>query len=298
MRLMVDTGSSDFWVHGTKAPNPKGGKGVEIVKGQTFNIDYQNKPGAFIRGPVVSTKVRIGNVSVSNMSVGVATTMGFSYPLDGFVGLGFKGLNSVRPTQQRTFMMAAQSQLQQPVFTLSLKSSAKGEISFGSIDKKQYKGDLMTSPVKDENYWLVDKVTLVSGKVKITQKMLFDSGGGPTTYAAEEFVDDYWAQVDGSQSVILPPLTGGTWLYPCAVRLPEIKVSIGYGKTPVTIPGSKLNAGEFGPQAKGGKQYLCLSNGLFIFLPAAFILYVALAFGRLCCFVSWRPLAVQTLSFM
>ncbi|KAL8775345.1 MAG: hypothetical protein Q9209_000352 [Squamulea sp. 1 TL-2023] len=147
--------------------------------------------------------------------------------------------------------MAAQSQLQQPVFTLSLKSSTKGEISFGSIDKKQYRGALMTSPVNDKNYWLVDKVTLVSGKVKITQKMLFDSGGGPTTYAAKDFVDDYWAQVDGSQPIVLPPLTGETWLYPCAVKLPDIKVSIGIGKTPVTIPGSKLNAGEFGPQAKG-----------------------------------------------
>lgn len=72
-------------------------------------------------------------------------------------------------------MMAAQSQLQQPAFTLNLKSSTKGNISFGYVDKKQYKGDLMTAPVDNETYpaWVVREVTLTSGKAKVTQPMLF-----------------------------------------------------------------------------------------------------------------------------
>lgn len=72
-------------------------------------------------------------------------------------------------------MMAAQSQLQKPVFTLKLKDSKGGKLSFGSIDREQYKGDLMTSPVNNETHsaWVVDEVTLASGKAKITQPMLF-----------------------------------------------------------------------------------------------------------------------------
>ncbi|KAL8995900.1 MAG: hypothetical protein Q9169_004474 [Polycauliona sp. 2 TL-2023] len=150
--------------------------------------------------------------------------------------------------------MAAQSQLQQPVFTLNLKSSSKGELTFGSIDKKQYKGDLMTAPVNNQTHagWIVDKVSLSSGKAKTTQKMVFDSGGGPNLYADQQFVDDYWTQVPGSVPVITSPgAVDKTWIYPCAGKLPAIEFSIGNGKTSVTIPGSKLNAGEYGPQAPG-----------------------------------------------
>ncbi|KAL8717925.1 MAG: hypothetical protein Q9225_004889 [Loekoesia sp. 1 TL-2023] len=148
--------------------------------------------------------------------------------------------------------MAAQSQLQQPVFALSLKSSTKGKLSFGYVDKKQYKGDLMTAPVDNETYpaWVVREVTLTSGKAKVTQPMLFDSGGGSFTYAATFFVDDYWDQVDGSLKI------GDQWIYPCMAKLPDVKISIGDGKTPVTIAGNKFKGKEYGPQAKG----TCVGN--------------------------------------
>ncbi|KAL8754074.1 MAG: hypothetical protein Q9184_005224, partial [Pyrenodesmia sp. 2 TL-2023] len=204
-------------------------------------------PEAYIRGPVVLTKVTIGEISVSNMPVGVGTEMGFGFPLDGFLGLGFKEVNSIRPTKQPTFMMAAQSQLQQPVFTMKLKDSTEGKLSFGSIDRKQYKGDLMTSPVNNQTFsaWVVDKVTLSSGKAKITQPMLFDSGAGPYLYAYSSFVDHYWPQVRGAQK------RGDLWIYPCVAKLPDVKISMGDGKNPVTISGSRLEGDEVGSQAKG-----------------------------------------------
>lgn len=196
------------WIHGPKAPNPNGSSGAELMQGQTFKIDYQTKPGAYIGGPVVSTEVSIGELSVRKMSVGFATEVGIGYPLDGFLGLGFKGINSgespmpcfavtswlfikpsnllqrsmgdsvntpVRPTQQPTYMMALQPQLQKPVFCLNLKQSSECILTFGSIDDTQYKGKLMTVAVDNKTFpgWIVDRVILTSGRISITQPMLF-----------------------------------------------------------------------------------------------------------------------------
>ena len=63
-------------------------------KSEQFNIMYNMAPGAQTSGPVVSTGVELGNLSISNYGVGVATKMAFNYPLDGIVGLGFKAQNT------------------------------------------------------------------------------------------------------------------------------------------------------------------------------------------------------------
>lgn len=51
-------------------------------------------PNARTLGPVVATNVTLGNLSVKNFGVGVATQVAFHYPLDGFLGLAFKGINT------------------------------------------------------------------------------------------------------------------------------------------------------------------------------------------------------------
>ncbi|KAL8993260.1 MAG: hypothetical protein Q9188_007376, partial [Gyalolechia gomerana] len=187
-------------------------------------------------------------------------------------------------------MIAAQPQLREPVFTLNLKSSKDGKLTFGSVDKKQYKGDLMTSPVDEKGYpaWVAGRITLTSGKVKITQPMLFGntsslpllllccydlySGAGPTTYAVPSFVDDYWKQVPGARKIAQP---GGLdqWIYPCVAKLPDVKVSIGETKSPVAIAGSKFKGAAVGPQAKGANptsfcKCTCGANSTIIPLDA------------------------------
>lgn len=66
------------------------------IEGQPswFNITYQTQANASTFGPVVATEVKLGSLSVPNFGVGVATQLAFNYPLDGFMGLGFKGLNT------------------------------------------------------------------------------------------------------------------------------------------------------------------------------------------------------------
>lgn len=87
------------WLQGPKAPNPKGlSHGAPIMQNQgqdlNFSIQYKMSPGAQTIGTVVATKVNLGNLIMKDFGVGVATRVAFNYPLDGFLGLAFKGLNS------------------------------------------------------------------------------------------------------------------------------------------------------------------------------------------------------------
>jgi len=164
---------------------------------QNFDITYAAKPDAPTIGPVVATEVGFGDVSVPNFGVGIATKEGFNYPLDGFMELGFQGLNTgewipqdswispkpwpmivdtVRPTQQPTFMEAVQQKLSQPIFTIGLKPNSHGTLNFGYIDKSLYQGDLITASVDNSrSAWIVDSLTLSAGKATVTQQMLFGS---------------------------------------------------------------------------------------------------------------------------
>ncbi|KAL9581364.1 MAG: hypothetical protein Q9212_003937 [Teloschistes hypoglaucus] len=173
--MLIDTGSSDFWLSGLKAPSAKGEPGAKLVLGETFNLTYGSSI-AEVSGVGVSTTVKLADLSVKDFTLGVATKNGYANKVtDGIMGLGFKGLNRMRPTQQPTLMMALQQQLQQPVFTLNLKSNASGEIEFGLVDHSKHKGNLVEAKINNisDPYWTVDAMTLSSGKAKYTQRMIF-----------------------------------------------------------------------------------------------------------------------------
>lgn len=91
------TGQS--WLHGPSAPSPEGdtpGAPIMRVNNQSasFNITYQTQSNASTSGPVVATQVQLGGLIVPDYGVGVATQLAFGYPLDGFMGLAFQGLNT------------------------------------------------------------------------------------------------------------------------------------------------------------------------------------------------------------
>ncbi|KAI4249422.1 MAG: hypothetical protein LQ352_005651 [Teloschistes flavicans] len=238
--MMIDTGSSDFWLHGPKAPPAKAGPGATPKLGETFDITYGDSD-VHTSGVGVSTTVKIGNVSVQDFTLGVATRDGYPNSIvDGIMGLGFKNLNRMRPTQQPTLMMAVQEQLQQPVFTLNFKPDSSGDIDFGLVDHSKHKGDLVEAKVNNisDPYWTVDAITLSAGKAKVTQRMLFDSGNGDTMYADESFVTNYWHQVVGNTNY-------HSWIFPCKSKLPDLAVSIGSSGS-ATIPGDMFRGKEVG----------------------------------------------------
>ncbi|KAL8690392.1 MAG: hypothetical protein Q9218_004154 [Villophora microphyllina] len=231
------------WLDGQKAPPANGGPGVKPVPGETFNITYGSSTN-YESGVAVKTTVKFGDLSVKDFTLGVVTKeTDKSSSEDGIMGLGFLGLNRMRPIQQPTLMMAVQEQLQQPVFTLEFKPDSTGNLEFGIVDHSKHKGTLVEAKVNNisEPYWQVDAITLSSGKAKVTQRMLFDSGSGDTMYADATFVADYWHQVAGNNYY-----GGYSWIFPCKSKLPDMQVSIGSSGS-ATIPGERFRGRELGP---------------------------------------------------
>ncbi|KAL9581314.1 MAG: hypothetical protein Q9212_003972 [Teloschistes hypoglaucus] len=203
-----------------------------------FNITYQTQSNASTFGPVVATEVKLGGLSISDFGVGVATQLAFGYPLDGFMGLAFKGLNTVQPKQQPTIMEAAQQYLQQPVFTVGLRPNSQGALNFGFVDDALYQGSLVSAPINaSQASWVVDSITLSAGSATVTQSMLFDTGGSDTMTADPAFVNGFWAQVGGAQ------LYEGSWIYPCDSFIPNMVVSVAPNQSH-EILGSTFNAGQ------------------------------------------------------
>ncbi|KAL8738247.1 MAG: hypothetical protein Q9181_000927 [Wetmoreana brouardii] len=239
VKVMIDTGSADFWLHGPNAPSSKGTPGAKVVPDETFEIGYGGNDGVQ-RGVGVSTTVQIGDLRLTDYTVGVTTHDDYKSSLDGIMGLGFQGSNSFRPTQQPTVMEAAQKLLQQPVFTLNLKPDSGGTLDFGIVDHSKHKGSLVEAKANiGIASWTVDAVTLSAGKAKVTQKMLFDTGGGDTMLADGKFVTDYWKQVSGNKYI------DGAWIFPCNNKPPDIKIGIGRDGS-ATIPGQRLKGKPVG----------------------------------------------------
>ncbi|KAI4196169.1 MAG: hypothetical protein LQ350_006717 [Teloschistes chrysophthalmus] len=252
--------TAQSWLHGPSAPSPRGGTpGAPMLhennQSSWFNITYQTQSNASTFGPVLATEVKLGGLSIPDFGVGVATQLAFGYPLDGFMGLAFKGLNTgmrwsslkqenlanddaVQPKQQPTIMEAAQQYLEQPVFTVGLRPNSQGTLSFGFVDNSLYQGNLISAPINaSQASWVVDSITLFAGSATVTQSMLFDTGGSDTMTADPTFVDGFWAQVSGAQ------LYEGSWIYPCASFIPNMVVSVAPNQSH-EILGSTFNAGQ------------------------------------------------------
>ena len=135
LNIDFDTGSSDFWVFSSSTPTsqvkgqtvykPGSSNTAEKLTGATWSIRYGD--GSTSRGEVYTDKVTIGNLTVTQ-AVEVAQTVSSQFTadaeLDGLLGLAHSTLNTVRPTQQKTFFDNVKSTLDAPVFTVDLKAKA------------------------------------------------------------------------------------------------------------------------------------------------------------------------------
>jgi len=83
-------------------------------------------------------------------------------------------LNTVKPTQQKTFFDTISPQLAQPVFSVNLKNDSTGTYQFGAIDNTAFTGQLTTVPVQAGGFWQVASPTFNVGNTKVANQ-----GGSP-----------------------------------------------------------------------------------------------------------------------
>lgn len=126
------------------------------LSGYTWSISYGD--GSTASGNVYKDTVTVGGVTASSQAVEAAQTVSQQFVQnagnDGLLGLAFSSINTVQPQAQTTFFDTVQSQLDSPLFAVTLKHNAPGTYDFGFIDNSKYTGQLAYTPVDNsQGFW-------------------------------------------------------------------------------------------------------------------------------------------------
>ncbi|KAL3431237.1 aspartic peptidase domain-containing protein [Aspergillus tetrazonus] len=265
LTITFDTGSSDVWVVNTLLPkdsiegqtafDPSKSTTYKKMTGSTFNITYGDDSYAY--GPVGTDTINVGGVTVTSQAIGLPTAVASSILEDthsnGLVGLGFSSLNTVKPTQQKSFFETIADVLDEPVLSASLVSDGVGEYEFGTVDKSKYKGNLVNATVDssggfwkfESSYYRVGDGTL--RKHDDATWTIADTGTS-LMLLEQTVVDEYYAQVQGAQYAT----SASGYIYPCSAELPNLSIAIGPQHL-ATVPGNLINFSEVGTNTTTGE---------------------------------------------
>ncbi|KAF7554268.1 hypothetical protein G7Z17_g3041 [Cylindrodendrum hubeiense] len=255
LNLDFDTGSSDLWVFssltaanevtGQVKYNPDKSSTSKELTGETWSITYGDKSSS--SGSVFQDKVTIGGLTVSAQAVEAAKTVSDTFTsesdLDGLLGLGFSSINTVEPTQQKTFFDSALPQLESKVFTADLKHDAPGSYNFGFIDKSAYTGEITYTPVNSaQGFWEFTASGYAVGDGALSETSLDGiADTGTTLLMLPSAVNKaYYSQIQGAQ---LNNAAGG-YVFPCTATTPTFTFSI--GSTKFTIPAKFMSYAPLG----------------------------------------------------
>ncbi|KAM3088721.1 hypothetical protein ACMFMG_000350 [Clarireedia jacksonii] len=252
MTMDFDSGSSDLWVFSTNLAtasqvghqnfDPSKSKTFKTLKGATFSISYGDGSGA--AGIVGTDTVNIGGATVTNQAIEMATAVSRSFVEDtqsnGLVGLAFSKLNTVKPTQQKTFFDNAIPTLAMPVFTADLRHNAVGSYEFGNIDSAKFNGSLSWAAVNTtQGFWQFSstKFAVAGGQVMAVPGGQAIADTGTTLMLANaNIVNGYYSKVQGAVN----NQTVGGVTFPCNQQLPDLQVDVG-GNYMATIRGDDIN---------------------------------------------------------
>ncbi|KAL8685006.1 MAG: hypothetical protein Q9218_008025 [Villophora microphyllina] len=242
LTLDFDTGSSDLWVFSTETPtnevmgqavyDPKKSNTSKALTGSTWSITYGDQSSS--SGDVYTDTVSIGATTFAGQAVELAREVSTQFQQDsqndGLLGLAFDKINTVKPTQQKTFFTNVIPTLTSPLFTVDLKKGAPGSFDFGFVDDNKHTGPVTYVPVdSSQGFWSFESTvhgTPITGIADTGTTLL---------YLPEDVVDNYYNSVDGAQN----DSQQGGYTYPCNAALPDI--TFGIGGYSATVPGSYVN---------------------------------------------------------
>ncbi|EPS66177.1 hypothetical protein M569_08599, partial [Genlisea aurea] len=202
--VIFDTGSSNLWI-----PSSRCHFSIACLfhskykSSQSSTYKKNGKPAAIhygtgaISGFFSEDSVKVGDLVVRDQEFIEATkepSVTFLLAkFDGILGLGFKEI-SVGNATPLWYNMVNQGLVKEPVFSFWLNRNAKeqegGELVFGGVDPKHYKGKHTYVPVSRKGYWQFDMGDVLidgetSGYCSGGCSAIADSGtsllAGPTT---------------------------------------------------------------------------------------------------------------------
>jgi aspergillopepsin I len=158
---------------------------------------------------------------------------------DGLLGLAFSSINTVQPTQAKTFFDNAKSSLNSALFAAYLPFQANGAYDFGYLDTTKYTGTPVYATVSSGNgFWEFPSTSYKVGSTVGSMSGFTGIADTGTTLllTGDAAVDAYYAKVSGATY----DSTQGGYVFPCSATLPSFSVRIGTSSY-ATIPGSLLN---------------------------------------------------------
>ncbi|KAJ1393305.1 Saposin-like type B, region 1 [Sesbania bispinosa] len=206
--VIFDTGSSNLWVPSSKCYFSlacythnwyKAKKSKTYAKnGTSCKISYGS---GSISGFFSQDTVKVGSVTVKHQDFIEATREGslsfLSAKFDGIFGLGFQEI-SVANSVPVWYNMVEQGLISEKVFSFWLNGDPKakkgGELVFGGVDPKHFKGDHTYVPVTQKGYWQIEMGDFFIGDLSTGVceggcAAIVDSGtsllAGPTPVVAE-----------------------------------------------------------------------------------------------------------------
>ncbi|KAL2817724.1 aspartic protease pep1 [Aspergillus cavernicola] len=240
LNLDFDTGSADLWVFSDELPTAQQighsvyhpSESATKMTGYSWQISYGD--GSSAGGDVYRDTVTVGGITARDQAVQAAQHISRQFIQDqnndGLLGLGFSSINTVEPRAQTTFFDSVRSQLDSPLFAVSLKHQAPGSYDFGYIDRAKYSGSLTYAPVtSSQGYWMF------SATAGSTPFNAIADTGTTLVMIDPSIAEAYYSQVRGAQNSYLY----GGYVFPCSSQLPTFTVSInGYD---AVIPGEHIN---------------------------------------------------------
>lgn len=215
------------------------------ISGATWKISYGD--GSSASGNVYKDTVVVGGVTASSQAIEVATTVSSEFSQDtsndGLLGLAFSSINTVSPTQQKTFYDNVKSSLATPVFAVTLKHQAPGTYDFGFIDDSKYTGSLTYASVDNsQGFWqfTADGYSVGSSGSGGSSFSAIADTGTTLVLLDDSIVSDYYSQVDGAQN----SSSDGGYVFDCSATLPDFTVQI--GDYSAVIPGDYINYASTG----------------------------------------------------
>ncbi|KAL4771929.1 aspartic protease pep1 [Aspergillus nidulans var. acristatus] len=239
MNLDFDTGSADLWVFSDELPSSqttghslyKPSDNGTRMSGYSWEISYGD--GSSAGGDVYRDTVTVGGVTASGQAVEAASHISEQFTRDqnndGLLGLAFSSINTVQPKSQTTFFDSVKSQLESPLFAVTLKHQAPGSYDFGYIDQSKYTGELTYTDVNNsQGFWMF------SATAGETDFDAIADTGTTLIMIDQSIAEDYYSQVPFAFNNFFY----GGWTFPCSAELPSFTVTInGYD---AVVPGEHI----------------------------------------------------------
>lgn len=221
-----------------------GGNGTKLA-GYTWSISYGDQSSA--SGDVYKDTVTVGGVKATGQAVEAAKQISSQFVQDknndGLMGLAFSSINTVKPRSQTTFFDTVKSQLNSPLFAVTLKHNAPGTYDFGFIDKSKYTGSLTYTGVdSSQGFWMFTADSYKIGSSSGGSIQGIADTGTTLMLLPENVVTAYYRQVSGARN---DPSVGG-YTFACSTQLPDFTVTI--GGYDAVVPGSLIN---YAPASQG-----------------------------------------------